>query len=415
MNEEMKRMFDELRAELGKNVAAVAKIDGIAQRLEAGELAVKAAKDEIKVVRELAEEQKRQIEDIRKQTRVEGMARDGVADRRSGLILLGAQLRQRLAAHLGARLDSRFAGEAKLIEEFQARALNPNATTGSYLVPTITEMEIMDTVEEVSDLISRTDFQPGLPGKMALPTLLTRPTLQHVRATNDTAQTASAPTFGTLPFSPEEGYVFFPVDNRLLEMAAANLGQYCLNLTRDAIIQGLATDLLSGDGTTDFNSFTGILKEATAGYIYSLTGATAFSGLTKAHLSAIKAKADKRGRARGVWLMSEYIKGIVEDLDRTGKVPVITYRASDGMPLLLGNPIVVDEGMPDLADSAVSTACIGFGDLATYLVGLVGGIQLAVSSEVYFNKNQTCFRGTINYALVRKPRPSFITGKTAAE
>jgi HK97 family phage major capsid protein len=155
------------------------------------------------------------------------------------------------------------------------------------------------------------------------------------------------------------------------------------------------------------------VNEAT--YVTSMpSGKTAFSDLAKTDLTAIKKATLKRGRARGVWLMALDVLGIVEDMDRTGKVPVVTY-AQDGTPRILQNPVVTDEDMLDLADSAAAKTVLAFGDLKAELVAMAGaGLRIATSTEFYFNRNQTCFRGTAHVQVVRKPANIMRVLKTAA-
>ena len=415
MDEETKKMFDELREELGKNVDAVARVDDIAARVETGETKRSEMESEIKAIRETVEAREKELTEIKRETRLQGMQRDGVHDSRQAREIVGMQMRSLICQHVRQEVPAQFAGETERLRALgQERAtLEAGAAGGSDLVPTSTESEILDSVEDVADLVSRSDFQPGLPGKMDMPTLTGRPTLQHKRATVDTNMTASDPSIGVMQFRPEEGYVFFPIDNALILMSPVQLGTFCLNLARDSVIEGLANDLVLADGTAAYNSDTGILNEPAAAYKYSLpAGKKAFQDLEKQDLTAMKKKSLKRGRARGTWLMAMDVLGVIEDMDRQGKTPVITY-AQDGTPRVLQNPVVTDEAMPTLEDSKKDTPFIGFGDLATFLVGLVGGIQLGVSDQVYFQKNQTCFRAVINYQVIRKPVKTYITGRTA--
>lgn len=415
IDKELQAMFDELRGNIGKSVEVLPKIDALEKRALAGDASLSESKKAVEELRGLVEKQRTEIEEIRKASRVQAISMDGVRQKEEGKRILGMMVRQRLAEHLHVEIPSMFSGERASLDDYRKRAtLNAGAVTGSYLLPTVTSAEILEAVEEISSLLALTDFMPGLPGKMTIPTLTGRPSLKPTRATIDTAATASDPTIGQISFDPNEAYVFFPIDNRLIEMAPQDLGSWALNLTRDAIIEGLTNWLLSADGTSTFNSNTGFLNESTAAYVYTLpAGKMAFSDLTVADLRGAKKQCYKRGRARGRWVMALDVLGLAEDMNREGKAPVVTY-AQDGSVRVLQNPVEIDEGMPDLGDSAKSKAFIGYGDLATYLVGLVGGIQLAVSDQVYFNKMQTCFRGVINGAIVRKPVPTFITIKTPA-
>jgi HK97 family phage major capsid protein len=414
MDPKLKEMFDALREELKKNGEAVRTITAIEQRVASGETSLTKAQDEIKTLRETVETVNRAIEDLKKEGRKAALARDGVTDKTLARAVLGMQVRALFFQHIGQPLPREFATEREALEQHRA-TLNAGATGGSYLVPTIVEAEIMEAVEAVSPLVAACDFQPGLPGKVDLPTLTGRPALQAKRATVDTAMTQSDPTIGRVQFSPEEAYVYFPIDNRLMQMSAVQLGAWAQNLTRDAILDGLANWVLNADGSSTYNSITGLLNETTAAYVSALpSGKTAFSDLTKGDLTAAKAKALLRAQNIGTWLMGAYIVGLVEDLDRTGKIPVITGGDGSGVRRILGNEVLVDAYMPGSAASAAGTAFAVFGDLKTVLVGLVGGIQLGVSTEFLFNKNQTAFRGVINADIKRKAYAGLITLKTAA-
>ncbi len=402
-----------LREELKRNNEALATLDAIEKRIATGETSAREAQKQMAELRETVARLEKEIEEARRKARLQGIARDGIAYRNQAYRVLGSQLREMLARHLGISLGSRFAEEREMLAQYRA-TLSPESAGGSYLVPTLTADEIIEGVEETSSILMLTDFRPGLPGKMDLPVLTARPTLQHKRATLATDMTTSDPAIGRVQFEPEEGYVFFPVDNRLIEMSAVDLGRLAVGWLRDAAIEGLTQDLLSGDGSSSYNEITGILNETEAAFVQSLPSQkTAFGDLTKADLQATKSKCLKRGRARGVWLVSHDVLGLIEDLDRTGKVPVVTY-GQDGQPRILQNPVVIDEGMPDIADSGAGKAILAFGDLSTYLVGLVNGIQIGVSTEVLFRRNQTAFRAVLNYDIKRKPVATLITLKTAA-
>jgi hypothetical protein len=79
-------------------------------------------------------------------------------------------------------------------------------------------------------------------------------------------------------------------------MSAVRLGELSLRLLRDAVIDGLSYGILYADGTSSYNSMTGLLQEATAAYVSALpTGKTGFADLTKMDLSKAKAKAEAAG------------------------------------------------------------------------------------------------------------------------
>jgi HK97 family phage major capsid protein len=197
-------------------------------------------------------------------------------------------------------------------------------------------------------------------------------------------------------------------------MSAVDLGMEMGPLIIAAAVDGLGYGILNADGTSTYNSMTGLLNEATAGYVSSLPNTkTAFSDVTKGDLTAAKAKALLRAQNIGSWIMSTYILGLCEDFDRTGKREAVTTD-NQGVTRLLGNKVVIDAYMPGSAASASATGFAIFGDMKTMFVGLVGGMEIGVSEHVRFDKNQTVIRLVLNGQYQRKPFAGLITVKTAA-
>lgn len=408
---ELRSAMERLDDVLGKDVGARALAEDLAKKFTAGETALTEVRGKLEAIEKASVERANEIKELRQQARQQALSREG-NDKQRGLRILGATLRESLCRSFSSELPAAFKNEPDMLREYRA-TLEAGAAGGSYLMPTITEAMIIDAIEEVSDLVNRVDFQPGLPGQMDIPTLTGRPSLQAKRATVDTDMTQSDPSIGVLQFVPNEMYVFFPVDNRLIQMSAVQLGSLATQLIRDAAVDGLANWLVMADGTATYNSCTGILRQGAPYQKSMAAGKKAFGDLDKSFLTALKSAVLKRGRARGSWLLSNDTLGVIEDISRDGKTPVVTY-AQDGTVRVLQNPVVIDESMPDEADSAADTPFIGFGDLATFWVGLVGGIQIGVSQEVLFKRNQTAFRAVLNGQILRKPVKTFVTGRTAA-
>jgi HK97 family phage major capsid protein len=417
MNEEIKKALEELRALVGKNVDAVARIAAIEEAATKRDADAKAIRTEIEALRADLAKRENEIKELRQQGRVQSMQREGVTSKRRGLELMGMQIRAALSKRFAIPIPEAFASEAEQVRAFQARATMSadGGAGGNLTIPTVTASDLIDSLEEVSTLLSLADFRPGLPGKMDMPVLTGRPALLHKRATVDTNMTQSDASVSNVSFDPDEGYIFMPVDNRWIQMSAIGLGQIGFPLIQEGIISGIVNDLLNADGTASFNSITGALKVSDAAYLYVMpSGKKSIADLAPAHIAAAKAKALKRARGpRGRWIISQDVMNLAMEFDRLGKVPCVTY-GNDGMPRIFGNQVEIEEYMPDLADDAASLPFALFGDLATYLVGLVGGIQLDASSDALFLRNQTALRGVINYDIVRKPVATLITVKTAA-
>jgi HK97 family phage major capsid protein len=424
MNEEIKKELDALKGMLGKNVDVAARIEALEAKLAgfAGADDVKAVRAEIETMKQTIAEREATIRKLQEEGRVQAVRQDPIVQRRDALSMLGMMVRQQMSRYMRVELPEAFRGETELVRRYHEQVLTratltPMSTTGSYLVPSVTDRSIMDGVEEVSDLMSQIEMVTGLPnaGTYSFTFLTSRPVMQPARATTDTAMTASDPVFGQLQLTPKETYIYFPVDNKLFLMSAVALGGYFEGLCRDGMIDKLSYWLLRANGAAAYNSLTGILAESTAAYVYSLAnGKTAFADLAAADLNKIKAKCLKRGRGpRGRWMMDLEVLGLIEDMDRTGKSPVLRER-DDGSYTVKQNPVITEEYMPGLDESAAGTGFLVYGDLATMLMAMVGGLEIQSDSSRHFDTDQTAFRAKTVMAFARKPVATMITVKTAA-
>lgn len=417
---EMERLLEsikELREKAGKAIELSARLDGIAAAATQHDADVKALRESLAKVEEAMTKRESTITDLQREMRVATIGADPIRERAQAISMFGMMMRQSMVAVVGPAPE-RFKGEIELVQKYieQRATLSETTAMGGYMIPTMLMNEIVDTLEQVSDILPRTDFLTGMPTKGAMPTLISRPSLQPKRATTDTAMAQTDFGFGQMDYDTEECYIYFSVDNNLIELSPFALGTLLLPLTRDAFIDGLANWLINADGSASYNSITGILAEATADYISTLpAGKTAFSDLTIADLRKLKNGNLKRGRGpTAAWLMSEDSLGQVEDMDRTGKKEVLTDDAQ-GNPLLWRRAVITEEGMPDEADSAANKAFVGFGDLRTFMVVLAGsGIAVETSKDYLFRTNQTAFRAKAHLDIVRKPVKTWRVLKTAA-
>jgi HK97 family phage major capsid protein len=421
MDPELKKALDELRAQIGRHVDVAARVDKIetdmAARATTADL--KTARADLEKLQTLVADRDAALKTLQEQGRVQALQRDPIRDRIEAKRMLGMIVRAEIARNNRWDLPADFQGEIALVRSYReqviARAtLTPMSTTGSYVVPTVTDRSIMDAVEEVSQLLSLVDFQPGLPagGTFNFTFLATRPSMLQKRASTDTAFTASDPVFSQLVLSPNETYVFFPIDNKLFLMSAVALGGYFEGLCRDAMIDKLAYWLLRADAGASYNSITGLLAQTT--YTVSLpNGKTAFADVTADDIYAAEDSVLGRGRGpNGRWLLSHDILGIVKNIDRLGKMGLIDR--VNGNLTIDNYPTVQDTNMPVRSESAKGVAFAAFGDLKSIIVGMVGGMQIASDSSVRFDKNQTCFRATTIVDIKQKPVNTLVTLKTAA-
>lgn len=421
MDPELKKLLEELKGQVGKSVDAAAQIDQIVARVAAGEQQMTVARAELEKVMGFVKERDQALKELREQTRVQAVSRDPIARKQQALEMMGMIARAAFFRRHGVEHPSEFRGEVEIVRKYQeevlARAtLTPMSTTGSYVVPTVTDMSIQDAVEEVSELMSMVDFMPGLPagGTFNYTFLATRPSMKQARATTDTTRTQSDPVFAQLQLTPKEMYVTFPVDNKFFVMSPLALGQYFQGLCRDAMIDKMAYWLLRADGTSTYNSITGLLNETRVDYVNWLpAGKTSFKDITAKDINDAKSGNLKRGRGpRARWVMDLDVQGVIEEIDRTGKVPLLR-EMPDGSYRLKGNDLVIEEYMPGLDEDAKDTGFALFGDLATAIIAMVGGMRVRSDSSVGFKEDQTWFAADTVATMARKPVKTLKLIKTA--
>lgn len=419
MDPEIKKALDALRAELGKNVDAVARIDAIEKAAGLRDADTKALRTEIDAIKVTVTERETQIRELQQQAKVRTVESNPAGNRREAIAHFGMTTRQLMARTIGQEIPTIFRDEADKLKAYQQRhaeraALEVGASPGSLLIPTNLDAMIFDGMEEVSEIMGMLDVKTGLPaGNTTLSFFSSRPALKPKRTNASTEMTESTFGISQVTMSPQEAYIFFGLDNNLFQMSPIALGTYALHLLREGVLEGLAGWAMNADGSATYNSDTGILNEAT--YVTSMaSGSTTAAKLAVTDLRNVMKATLKRGRRNGVWLGGLGVLGLIQDLDRTGKVPVASV-GPDGTERVFMRPFVTDEDMPEPGDIGASSAVLGFGDLASYLLAIAAGILYATSTDYKFGYNQTCFRATMNIDLARKPVSTFRLLKTAAQ
>ena len=436
MDPELKKALDDLRGALSenekRNTDVVARLDTIDEKateretkITESEEMVKALRTELDELKKGTDERDQKITDMQQKMRVAREQSDPLAnDQRAAVEMIGMMGRELLANYVRSEIPERYRGEADLLKAYaQARAdrlspqqratLEESTGVGAYFIPTLLDSAIIDAMEEESDMLARVDLQTGMPTKYTIPVLTTTPTLQPKRASSDTDMTQSDPVFGQLSVDSEECYFYFPVDNWLLELSPHALGSFLMSNLVSWFNRGLANWVVMADGSASYNSFTGLLNEAT--YVVNMdAGKTSFADIDNTQLMKALAYLYKRGRARGVFGMSLYVLGLLEELNRTGKPKVIT-EGKNGEYRCKNRPVVIEEDMPDEGDNDAGVGFMTIGDLGTELVSVAGsGIRPRVSTEVLWKRNQTCFGVIAHVAIARKPVKTLALLKTAA-
>ena len=416
-NAKVTELIGQIRDEFGKNHTDLhAKLDEIEKRREEQKKDLGSIRDEIEAVKAKAQERENTIREIERRNALR-LESDPLRKREDALSMLGMITRQAMVrGNSSLDMPTRFGNEREQIDSYMSKlheraTLDETTTAGGYFIPTQLVLDIYDTLEEVSPLLGQVDFQSGVPTKGSGVTLTGRPTLQTARANSDTAMTESDPSFSQWNWDTSEAYIYFPVDNWMLQLSPIEIGRRMIAVARDAYIAGICDWLINADASASYNSETGILADKEN--IVRMAGTT-FASLTNADLRKLMRGVLLRARRMGSFLIGPYAIDLLEDIDRQGKVSVLR-ETGRGDYICKGKPLVEDEGMPDEDDSAADAAFMGFGDLKTWAVVLAGaGLQIGSDTSVRFNYNQTAFRAVGHLDIVRKPGNTWALLKTKA-
>jgi len=412
----VRELISGIREDIGtQHTDLQAKLDGIekARETEAGDLG--KLREELEGIKTQADEREKSIREIEQKNSLR-LERDPAQKREQGLIVLGAMVRSHLCAGMRSEVPSQFASERELVdgymrESHERATLDETTAAGGYFVPTVLVMDLYNTLEEVSQLLSVVDFQTGVPTKGTGVTLTGRPTLQPKRATSDTKMTQSDPAFGQYSWDTDEAHIYFPVDNWMLQLSPIQLGQRMLAVLRDAYVGGICDWLINADGSATYNGNTGMLSDAVNAVAMA---AGTFESLSNADLRKVMRSVLLRARRMGAFVGGGYVVDVLEEVSRTGKMPILREKG-DGSYSLKGKLFIEDEGMPDEVDSGAGKALLGFGDPKTWAVTLAGsGIQLAADTSYRFAYNQTAFRAVGHLSIDRKPGKTWALLNTKA-
>jgi HK97 family phage major capsid protein len=413
---QVRELIGSIREEIGtRHTDLQAKLDTIEQARETQDADLGKLREELGQIKTQAGEREQTIREIERRNLVQ-LQKDPAQKREHALELLGMMARDHLCRGMRVEVPAQFAGEREQVEgylrEFHQRAtLAEISTAGGYFIPTVLVLDIYDTLEEVSQLLSVVDFQTGVPTKGSGVTLTGRPSLQPARASTDTAMTQGDPSFGQWTWDTDEAYIYFPVDNWMLQLSPIQVGQRMIQILRDSYVGGLCDWLINADGTAAYNSVTGMLADTVN--IIRMAGTT-FPSLTNADLRKLMRGVLLRARRAGAFVAGPYVIDVLEDIAREGKIPILRESA-DGSYRVKSKVLIEDEGMPDEDDSAADAALMGFGNPKTWGVVLAGaGIQIASDASYRFAYNQTAFRAVGHVDVVRKPGNTWALLKTKA-
>lgn len=160
----------------------------------------------------------------------------------------------------------------------------------------------------------------------------------------------------------------------LLEDQEIDLFSFIATRVAEGFAKAEDTAFFAGDGEAGSGGFTGLLENADVVDVDMASTETAFTDMDADHLYGLIDALPEGAHANAKFYMNRTIMGIVRKLKAEGDY--IFQRPSETGPATIwGYPVVMVEVMPGVADTAVSTPFVLFGDLRkSSILGFRGGI-----------------------------------------
>lgn len=278
----------------------------------------------------------------------------------------------------------------------QVKDLSTTATPGSYLVPTIQANEIISYLSDYGTLRRagiRIIPMVGIE-KLNMPTALGSPTVAWVG--QNTAQAASDSNLGQVQFSLKTARSLTPVPNELLATSVPAI---------DTIITEL---LAQGFGEAEDQAFfsTATVSNGPASiYNYSVTsgngtvvspggGANGAAATYADLLNLMKAVRIAKAVGPFVWFANPYtlysvISGMIDKNSRPIFDPNQVVQRLFGWPIFDTSWIKQDQTLGSVSNCSY----LIFTNPKYLMLAEPGTLEIAVSTEFYFDKNQIAIRG----------------------
>lgn len=162
--------------------------------------------------------------------------------------------------------------------------------------------------------------------------------------------------------------------NELMDDEEIDLFSFIAGRVAEKIAEKIDLAFFTGDGTSTYGSFTGILANASVNTV-TMTGTT-FASLDPDDLLDMRDATPQGGLANAKYYMHRTIRSIIRKKKSTDGIYVYQEPSVAGPATVWGDPIVDVEAMPGITDTAAATAFVIYGDLKKACIyGTKGAIK----------------------------------------
>jgi HK97 family phage major capsid protein len=306
-----------------------------------------------------------------------------------------------------------------------------NETTGSagaFLVPEEFRAEVYRIVEDFGLVAKYATKFPMGSDTMNVPTLASSVTVSYPGEA--TAGTASQPVLAQVQLLAKTAVGLTVMSNELLADANVSVVDLLATLFAEAIAGEIDDQGLTGSGSP----FTGILANTSVNTVTMASGKDTFSEATLEDYRDLITQIKPFALQGAGYIMHRTVWAVIQKL-RTGgtdsgdffgaSTNAVIVGNAQGFPsaqagFLWGYPVFLSDKMPAIADTAVSTKFVIFGNLKHMFYGDRGSMEVKVSTDgtvnsvSLFETNQSAVRVIVRHAIAVGLPTAFAVLKTAA-
>jgi HK97 family phage major capsid protein len=255
--------------------------------------------------------------------------------------------------------------------------LRGDATTGSYLVPTLYASEVMRVALSNSAMMPLVRNVPMANRAIQWPAESTMLSLRWP-STEATAKSQATYTFTYVTLTAYTCAGFVPITEELNEDSMVPLGAYFRDIFGEAWGLEFDTQALVANAAP----CTGVMRAASINTVTMALGRTSFVGVIPDDLNLLIAALTTQSKRQGARFIMhptvlDYLCNVKNDMG-----DYIVRRATEGRPgSLLGYPFTECDAMPAIADTAAATPFIVFGNPSRILHGDRVGFEFRIFDQ----------------------------------
>lgn len=257
------------------------------------------------------------------------------------------------------------------------------ATDGAELIATDLSTTLIDYLQETIGVVTAgarvLTTSSGNP--ITIPTVTSHSTVAKVAEAAAFAR--SAPQFSTKTLNAYKYGCLVQISSEMLEDTAVNLVPFVVDQATQEIGRKIGEQMVIGDGTGDPN---GITNATTVTKTAASTTEWTMDEMFDIYHAIVSPY-----RANARWMVKDSTVLELRKLkDSTGNYLWQTGTVAGAPDTLLGKPVFTDDAMPA---TATGNASVIFGDIQrAYIVRLVGGLEVAMSTDYAFDTDLVTWR-----------------------